>query len=135
MTKGDICDYVMFQTGNDVEDVGDFLPYLGGYVDEGYDLLVWAWDARHPSESSTAYPLLVSDMDEPATPEWTHKAIADWATWCVYRNGNGQKQQRGYAFRQAAEAVFARIRSEGGAHGLNADGTTNVVKHFINIPD
>lgn len=128
MTAGEIKNLVMFQTNNDVDDLGDFMPYLMGYINEGYDLLVYAWAKQHCSSDEDAeHRFLSADVDVPQLPEWTHKAIADWATWLVYRNGNPVKQNRGYQFRSAFEEIVNRIRDEGGKNG--------VVQHFINIPN
>jgi hypothetical protein len=117
---------VMFQTNNDTDDLEDFLPYLNKYIDEAYDRLVYAWAKEHPSDESEDWPLLAGDTDEPLTPEWTHRGLVDWATWLVYRNGNPQKQNRGYAYREAFESLLNRITSEGGKNGR--------VKNFFNIP-
>jgi hypothetical protein len=76
----------------------------------------------------------VEDTDVPNLPEWTHRALCDWATWLVYRNGNPQKQQRGLAFKTAFEEVLAKLADEGGADGLNEDGTSKQYKFFRNIP-
>ena len=128
MTVGEINYLVMFQTNNDADDLGDFTPHLLDYVNEGYDLLVHAWAKQHCSHDDAAdYPFLRDETDVPRLPEWTHKAIADWATWLVYRNGNPVKQNRGYQFRSAFEDVLNRIRAEGGKKGA--------VQHFINIPN
>ena len=127
MTVEAIKNLVMYQTNNDADDLGDFMPYLMGYINESYDLLVYAWTKQHCSEDYEAdYAFLITDQDVPNLPEWTHKAIADWATWLVYRNGNPSKQNRGYQFRAAFEDVRSRITSEGGKSGS--------VRHFINIP-
>ena len=132
MTLGEIKDQVMFQTNNDPEDVGDYLPHLVDYINEGYDRLMNAWYRNHvPTDT---YDRLEIDPDEPELPEWTHRALADWATWLIYRNGNPQKQQRGYAYREAFERVLSRIADEGGADGLNEDGTRKIYKKFFNIP-
>lgn len=32
----EIKNMVMFQTNNDADDLGDFLPYLEDYINEGY---------------------------------------------------------------------------------------------------
>ena len=125
MTLAEIKEMVMFQTNNDAEDVGDYLPSLVDYANEGYDLLVYVYDKQHVDEMSADYPPLEMDVDEPNLPGWTHKAIADWATWLVYRNGNPQKQQRGYAFREAFEAIKSRLAAE------PKNGPYN---NFINIP-
>ena len=126
MTVAELKNLVMHQTNNDVDDLGDYLPYLMNYINEGYDLLLYARDKTHISDD----PLLklVDDTDEPDLPLWTHKAIADWATWLVYRNGNPQKQQRGYAFRSAFLEVSSLLTEQG------ADGSGSRVKKFTNIP-
>ena len=108
----------MFQTNNDADDLGDFLPYLMDYINEGYDRLAFAWTGEHPEG--------LGETDTPLLPEWTHHAIADWATWMVYRNGNPQKQNRGYAFRNAFDEVLGRMISEGGSQGKP--------ENFFNIP-
>lgn len=123
MTVTEIKHEVMFQTNNDAEDLGDFLPYLMDYINEGYDLLVNAWADTHIH--TTEYPEL-TDESVPLLPEWTHRALADWATWLVYRNGNPNKQTRGYQFKVAFENVLAKVRSEGGARGK--------ARNFFNIP-
>ena len=132
MTLGEIKDQVMFQTNNDAEDVVDYLPHLLDYINDGYDRLVKAWVKNHIPQGE--YPLLEEDADEPVLPQWTHRALCDWATWLVYRNGNPQKQNRGLAYKTAFEEVLAQIADEGGAGGLNEDGTNKQYKFFINIP-
>lgn len=142
MTLTEIKNRVMFQTNNDAEDVGDYLPHLVDYINDGYDRLVVVWAKAHvPSEEWPALRELEqgeepSDppVDVPKTPEWTHKYLADWATWLVYRNGNPQKQQRGYAFRESFLSMLATISDQGGLNGLNADGSQKQYKFFINIP-
>lgn len=133
MTFAEIKNQVMFQTNNDAEDIEDYLPHVDDYVNEGYDRLVKVWTKTHHIPGGE-YPRLEEDEDEPNLPEWTHRAIVDWATWLVYRNGNPQKQQRGYAFRNSFEEVLAKLSDEGGLSGLNPDGTTKQYTHFINIP-
>lgn len=126
MTVAEIKNAVMFQTNNDVDDVGDFLPYLLGYINDGYDRLVYAWAGEHLQEGSDTYPPLRADSDSPNLPEWSHQALADWATWMIYRNGNSQKQSRGYPFRGNFDEVLQRFTSEGGKNGK--------VRNFFNIP-
>lgn len=123
MTVGEIKNEVMFQTNNDVDDLGDFVPYLMDYINEGYDRLVYAWAEHHLDEE---YVRLQADSDVPNLPEWTHRALADWATWLVYRNGNPQKQNRGVPFQSAFYDVLGKITDEGGNKGK--------VKNFFNIP-
>ena len=132
MTFTEIKDQVMFQTNNDAEDIEDYLPHVNDYINEGYDRLVKAWVKNHIPQAD--YPKLEDDGDEPMLPDWTHRAIADWATWLVYRNGNPQKQQRGMQYKFAFEEILARIADEGGADGLNEDGTSKRYRNFINIP-
>ena len=140
MTLAEIKSRVMFQTNNDDEDVGDYLPHLVDYINDGYDRLVTAWAENHCG--SEDWPWLEDPADEnddsgvdiPKTPEWTHRYLADWATWLIYRNGNPQKQQRGMAFRYAFEELLTKIRDMGGMKGMNDDGTMKQYKFFINIP-
>lgn len=167
MTLAEIKSRVMFQTNNDDEDVGDYLPHLLDYINDGYDRLVYAWANQHcgsedwpwleepPTQDDNESESEETTEEEPApdesesesesddepftgdipkTPEWTHKYLADWATWLIYRNGNPQKQQRGTAFRYTFEEMLNQIRGSGGMNGLNEDGTQKQFKFFINIP-
>ncbi len=116
---------IMFQTNNDADDLSDFLPYLMDYINEGYDRLVYAYAGVH-LETGSEYPPLISDQEEPLLPEWMHPALVDWATWLVYRNGNPQKQNRGYPYRAAFDEILGKITAEG--------GKTGKVRNFRNIP-
>ena len=132
MTLSDIQEQVMFQTNNDADDLGDYLPHVNDYINEGYDRIVMVWDRIHvPAE---AYPRLENDNDVPNVPEWTHRFIADWATWLVYRNGNPQKQNRGMAFRSSFLEMLSQLSDGGGKSGLNEDGSQKHYKNFRNIP-
>ena len=134
MTLGEIKYHVMFQTNNDVDDIGDYEPHLIDYINEAYDRLINVWDKQHTRFAKVDYPRLGDDSDTPLTPEWTHRYLADWATWLVYRNGNPQKQQRGMAYRQSFEQMLAQVADEGGADGIDEDGNRKVYRNFINIP-
>ena len=134
MTLLEIQEHIMHQTNNDADDLGDYLPHLNDYINEGYDRLVRAWDHTHTISGGNPYPMLAEDTDIPAPPEWTHRYLADWATWLIYRNGNPQKQNRGIAFRQSFEEMLAKVAQEGGASGVNADGSLKRYNKFRNIP-
>lgn len=125
MTMDEIKQEIMFQSNNDVEDLEEFLPYLDGYINEGYDKLVYAWAKVHCG-ADAEYPFLAEDDDVPNLPEWCHRALCDYGTWMVYRNGNPQKQQRGQVYLAAFEEMLTKIRSEGGKNGP--------VRNFFNIP-
>lgn len=101
---------VMFQIGGDAEDVQDFLPYLTRYINDGYDRLTMVAYGQHVGDGADDTPALSHDRSIPVLPEWTHPAIADYATWLICRNGNAQRQNRGYAFRRAFENVENRLR-------------------------
>ena len=132
MTLSEIQNQIMFQTNNDEEDLGDYTPHINDYINEGYDRIVVVWDSQHvPSDD---YPQLTNSTDTPNLPEWTHRFIADWATWLIYRNGNPQKQNRGMAYRSAFEELLAKLMDMGGKNGLNEDGSQKKYRNFINIP-
>ena len=133
MTLAEIKNQVMFQTNNDAEDLGDYEPHINDYVNEGYDRLVYAYAHQHVDDTSD-YPPLEMDMDEPDLPGWTHRAVADFATWLVYRNGNPQKQSRGMAYLRAFEEMLTRIAECGGIDGLDENGKQKRYRNFINIP-
>lgn len=132
MTLGEIKDQIMFQTNNDSEDIEDYLPHVIDYVNDGYDILMNAWYKIHIPKGK--YDRLERDSDEPMLPEWTHRAIVDWATWLVYRNGNPQKQQRGMAYRSSFDEILSKIRNEGGEAGLDENGNPIQYRNFRNIP-
>ena len=132
MTLAEIKAQIMFQTNNDEEDIEDYLPHVVDYINDGYDRLVKVWSKSHIPSGD--YEKLMYDTDEPQLPEWTHRAICDWATWLVYRNGNPQKQQRGMAYYNAFMEILAKISDEGGASGLDENGNQIVFRNFRNIP-
>lgn len=132
MTLREIQEHIMHQTNNDADDLGDYEPHIGEYINEGYDMIVEKWADTHvPSDD---YPRLESDDDEPNLPQWIHRYIADWATWLIYRNGNPQKQSRGMAYRQQFMDLLAKIADAGGVNGFNEDGSRRRVRYFFNIP-
>lgn len=111
LTVSEIKRLVMFQTNNDAEDLGDFQPFLMDYINEGYDLAAMAYAGQHVTEESEQFPRLRHDRSVPELPVWLHRAIADWATWLVYRNGNSGRQKRGLPFRQTAQELLAAARA------------------------
>jgi len=133
MTFAEIKDQIMFQTNNDAEDIEDYLPHVNDYINDGYDRIVKVW-TKNTHIPTTDFPRLENDTDVPRVPEWTHRALCDWATWLVYRNGNPQKQQRGRAYYESFMLVLSQIAGEGGLAGLNEDGSTKQYRNFINIP-
>ena len=134
MTLGEIKYHVMFQTNNDADDIGDYAPHIVDYINEAYDRLVKVWARKHTRFANVDYPRLGDDTDTPKTPEWTHRYLADWATWLIYRNGNPQKQNRGMAYRESFESMLAMVADEGGAAGMDEDGNPIQYKKFRNIP-
>ena len=121
MNVSQIKAFVLYQTNNDQEDVGDFEPFLINYINEGYDRLAYAHARLHVKEGGE-YPPLQADGDEPNLPAYAHMGIANWAAFCVYRNGNPARQNRGIAFRAAAEETATRL--------INEVSTA----HFVNMP-
>ena len=143
MTVREIRDFILHQhMAMEPEDATDYLPYLMTYINEGYDRLIRAW--AHARIGDADYPMLASDADVPNIPERYHKALCDWATWCMYRNGNSPKQQRGYAYRNAFDEAVAEILNSGGEAVMgDADGDGLIdrtgepvadIRHFHAIP-
>lgn len=128
MTLAEIKHQVMFQSNNDLDDLSEYEPHLADYINDGYDQLVFAYDKKHIG--SDEYPALSAGTDVPNAPEWTHRYLADWATWLVYRNGNPQKQNRGYPYRESFLWMLSRVLDEGGKAG---EGLFPY-KNFRNIP-
>lgn len=122
MTVNEIKRLVMFQTNNDADDLGDFHPYLMDYINEGYDQAAMAWAGQHVAEDSRQFPPLRHDRAVPELPGWLHRAIADWATWLVYRNGSASRQKRGVLFRQAAQELLAAARASVNGQRSAPDG-------------
>ena len=114
MTLSEINAQIMFQTNNDIDDLGDFKPHITDYINQGYDLLVEAYTDEHVTEDSEAYPVLVDNSDEPNLPEYSHRAIVDFATYMIYRNGNVVKQNRGQAYYSAFYETLTKLKYEGG---------------------
>lgn len=140
MNLAEIKAAIMHQTNNDADDLGDFLPFLVDYINEGYDRLVHAFAEQHVSADSDEYTPLKNDKSAPNLPDWLHRYVADWATWLVYRNGNAQKQNRGYAYRNAFLEVEARLRgmtlAEKGFDESSAvaKAANNKKRYFFNLP-
>lgn len=135
MTLQEIKEQIMFQTNNDADDLEDFEPHIADYINDGYDRIVVVFDHQHVAPESETYPTLEETTDVPNLPDWMHRYLTDWATWLVYRNGNPQKQQRGYAYRETFELFLRQIAGQGGKEGMNEDGTLKRYRNFINIPE
>lgn len=113
MTMADIQERVLYQTANDAEDLPEFEPHLTDYINEGYDRLLFAHKGVHVGEDAK-HPCLSRGDNTPQLPDWQHQAIADYATWMVYRNGNALKQQRGMQFYQSFAEVLSKVKSRSG---------------------
>ena len=111
MTLEEMKQQVMFQTGNDAEDLGDYLPHVVDYLNDGYDRLMVAFCGMHVSDDGAFMPLR-HDKSMPELPQWSHAAIADWATWRIFANGAAGRQNRGLAFRASFEEAERRLRCE-----------------------
>jgi len=121
MTLEELKNRVMFQTGNDAADLGDYLPHVAEYLNEGYDRLLNAFCREHVSAHG-AFPPLKHDRSEPQLPHWAHAALADWASWRIYMGGSAGRQSRGLMFRASYDECEKRLRLEGEGRG------------FFNIP-
>lgn len=112
MTLNEIRNQIMFQTNNDADDLGDYMPHINDYVNEGYDLLVNSYTGGHLMDESEDYAPMHGGGDEPTLPLYAHRAIVDYATYLIYRNGNPSKQSRGQAYLQNFYTVVAQLKYE-----------------------
>ena len=55
MTFQEIKETALTQTNNDIEDIDEFLPHLDGYVNEGYDHMVWPMPKHVGTRSVPAF--------------------------------------------------------------------------------
>lgn len=130
MTLEELKSRVIFQINADEDDLSDYEPHLTGYVNRGYNLLLYALvNQRVPSR---LFPALDADTDTPKLPEWTHGALADYATWLCYRNGNPQKQSRGQAYLYAFQEVEAECKSA--SSGYSVDESTGEITEGSTLP-
>lgn len=113
MTLEELKARVIFQINADLDDLGDYEPHLDGYLNLGYDKLLYAMLHRHTG--SEGFMVLEENDDDVMLPEWMHPAVADYATWLCYRNGNPQKQSRGMQFLNSFNEVLAEAKSLSGS--------------------
>jgi hypothetical protein len=98
------------QLGLDTDDLNEQKTNLDIYLNEGYDKLLKVYKNVHTGE--TGYPILSTDTQEPLTPAWSHRAIADYATWALSRNGSAQKQNKGAIFWNTFNDMEAQLVHE-----------------------
>lgn len=134
MNYTDLKNNVMFQTNNDIEDVEEFNIALPHYINEGYGMLTYAFWKIYPSTGGLLLPL-TTGTDVPNLPLYAHRAVADYATYLVYRNGNPVKQNRGERYLRDFQDILTRLKEDGSKienGGLNADGTLMNAEDAIN---
>ena len=117
MTLKDLREHALFQSNNDAEDLSEFNPALDKYINEGYDKLTMAYAKLHldqtKDDGTTPYTTLANTTDAVQLPTWCHRAIGDYATYMIYRNGNALKQNRGIPYLQQFESAKRRLADEG----------------------
>lgn len=125
MTLAEIRSMAMFQSNNDEEDLYEFQPALDKYINEGYDKLAEAYSDGHIDDDSNLYPSLTEADDEPNLPAWCHRALADYGTYLIYRNGNVTKQNRSIPYLQLFNEMLIKVRQAGSKR--------NGKLHFFNL--
>lgn len=136
MTLSELKSRCLFQFNTDEDDLEDYEPAITGYLNDGYDQLLKALLKVHAGVYP--FPMMEEEDDEPKLPEWTHGALADYATWLLYRNGNSQKQNRGSAFLQSFMSVLSELKSLSGSASYDADSGEITINdgelpQFINV--
>lgn len=114
MTYAEIRGMAMFQTGNDTADYTEYEPSLGAYINEGYGKLLYAYDKTRVGDETS--PALAKDTDAPGIPEHAHRAIADYATYMLYRNGSPERQRRGAPYYQQFYEVLSGLAQQSGTN-------------------
>lgn len=135
MTYKEITDTVMFQTNNDVEDKEEFKIALPDYVNAGYGKLCDAFWGMYPTLEGPLLPLK-TDSDKPNLPLYAHRAIADYASYMMYRNGNPIKQNRGLRYLQDFNEVLSRLRKDSAKIGdkFAGDGSMLTAEQALSKP-
>ncbi len=122
MNVQETVEMALMQANYGIEDLNDFVPMIYEYVNEGYDKLFYAYTSTHPPSKLA----MTSDID---LPSFAHKAVADYTTWSLLRNGSQAKQNRGYAYLSAFNEIRAELIQQAiGSAGAGAN-------YFVNIPD
>lgn len=130
MTLSELQSRVIFQCNADEDDLSDYEPHLTAYINDGYSRLLYA--LVNYNLPDTLFPYLSEETDTPKLPEWTHNAIADYATWLVYRNGNTQKQSRGQVYLSRFLEVESKCKN---MHGqMSVDATTGEITQTSTTP-
>lgn len=137
MTFDELKERVIFQVNADSDDLDDYEPALDGYINAGYDQIVEAFLDEHLN-TGNFYVSLAAPWDVPIVPEWTHIAIADYATYLVYRNGNPQKQQRGQQFLMQFNDILSKCKALRGKIEVDSETGAITVKskkppQFFNV--
>ena len=122
MNLQELKEQVLFQIGTDLEEMDEALPFLLRFLNDGYDRLAMACFGQHVSMDHPSLLPLAHDRAVPAIPVWAHGAIADWASWMLYRSGGASRQSRGYVFKSAFEETEKKLRLE------------KTAQRFTNIP-
>ena len=115
MTLEELKNRVIFQVNADADDLSDYEPHLTGYINRGYNLLLFALVKRRLP--SAGFPTLSKDADTPKIPAWTHGALADYATWLYL-----------YAFQEVETECKAA------SSGYSIDGSTGEIVEGSTIP-
>lgn len=85
----------------------------------GMEIRVGGGDAAYDVEYTFEAKPLEADTDEPALPEGAHMALADYATWRFYGNGNLARQARGQFYYQRFLMELDKLmpaKQRGGGH-------------------
>ena len=124
MNLAEIKQQALFQYNNDTDAMDDyeFMPHINDYANEAYDKLLWHWK----ESALPPFMRLEKDTDVPVlVPDWAHRALSDYVTWLLYRNGSSARQNRGQVYLQNFLEFARRLKQ------MNGGG----VKNFFNIPE
>ena len=114
MTLEELKTRVIFQVNADADDLSDYEPHLTGYINRGYNLLLFALVKRRLP--SADFPELSKDEDTPKIPAWrvaesggghchAHQRGPDWFTATATRRSRIGGRRTCTPFRKSRQSA------------------------------
>lgn len=115
MTLLQITRLALEQAALDWEQPDESRELLITAANAAYDELVNTFRGSHVGTGEDDEPPLKGDRDIPDVPEWCHRGICDYVTYCLLRGGGGTRPGRAQLFWEAWRQVLDKARQQGGS--------------------